>query len=430
MKTKHRSLPELSRRSFLKQSLAAGGVLMLPQIVPGRVLGLNGGVAPSERIVMGGIGIGKRGGSDLEVLLFEPDVQFVAVAEVRAERRREVKAMVDQKNENKDCAMYRDFRELLARQDVDAMLIAIGDRWHTMAAILAAKAGKDMYCEKPCSTNIADSLALADTMRRYGRVYQAGTQRRNVSNFVFAVELARSGKLGKLRTVHANTQAPGTKLDWLPAEAQPDREICDWDLWLGPCPWRPYNSKYVAGGNGWRNHFDFHGGGILEWGSHTVDLCQWAADADKTVPIEYDPTDQGCIARYANGVKLVMRDTGWLGLGTCCVRFEGDEGWVETGDSGEIRLFPESLRGERTAQNPVGTHPAGHLREFLDAVKPRALPSANADVACQSHIACHAAHVAWQLGRKLTYDPVKNEFIRNEEANRMRARAKRQPWRI
>ncbi len=431
MKTINRSLPALTRRSFLKQTLAVGGAAFLPQIVPGRVLGLDGGVAPSNRIVMGGMGIGKRGGSDLEILLYEPDVQFVAVADVRAGRRKEVKAMVDQKYGNNDCAMIRDFRELLARRDVDALLIATGDRWHTLAAIHTAKAGKDMYCEKPCSTNIADSLALAATMRDYNCVYQAGTQRRNVSNFVFAVELARSGKLGKLHTVHANTHAPGTRLDWLPAEPEPDRDVCDWDLWLGPCPWRPYNSKYVEGGNGWRNHFDFHGGGILEWGSHTVDLCQWANDADKTVPIEYNPTEQGCVARYANGVNLVMRDetTGWLGLGSCCVRFEGDEGWVETGDNGEIRLYPESLRGERTQQNPVGTHPAGHIREFLDSVKPRALPSANGDVACQSHIACHAAHIAWQLGRKLTYDPVKNEFVRDEEANRMRDRAKRAPWR-
>jgi predicted dehydrogenase len=336
--------------------------------------------------------------------------------------------MADQQNENKDCAMYGDFRELLARKDVDALLIATGDRWHSLASILTAKAGKDMYCEKPCSTNIADSVALAETMRRYSRVYQAGTQRRNVSNFVFAVELARTGKLGKLHTVHANTLAPGTKLDWLPAEPEPPKDVCDWDMWLGPCPWRPYNSQYVAGR--WRNHFDFHGGGILEWGSHTVDLCQWANDADKTVPVEYVPTPEGCIARYANGVKLVMRETGWLGLGTCSVRFEGTEGWVETGDKAEIKVHPESLLGERKLTRQAGTHPGGHLREFLDCVKSRALTAANGDVACQSHIASHAAYIAWQLGRKLNYDPVKNEFIGDEEANRMRARAKREPWRI
>lgn len=428
MKQKLPSKHGLTRRSFLKKTLVAGGGLALPMIVPGRVLGRDGGVAPSNRIVMGGLGIGRRGGSDLQVMLFEPDVQFVAIADVRAERRLAVKEMADQKNGNRDCVMYRDFRELLARKDIDALLIATGDRWHSLASILTAKAGKDMYCEKPCSTNIDDSVALAETMRRYSRVYQAGTQRRNVSNFMFAADLARSGKLGRLHTVHANTLAPGTKLEWLPAEPEPPKDEVDWDMWLGPCPWRPYNAKYVQGQ--WRNHFDFHGGGILEWGSHTIDLCQWANNADHTVPVEYEPTPEGCIARYANGVKLVMRESGWMGLGTCSVRYEGDEGWVETGDRGDIRVYPESLRGERTLRAQAGTHPGTHLREFLDCVKSRAQPSANGDVACQSHIASHAAYISWQLGRKLEYDPVKNEFIRDEEANRMRARGKREPWRV
>lgn len=428
MKTTYSPLSVLSRRSFLGKSLLTAGGIAMPLIVPGRVLGLNGGTAPSKRITMGGLGIGRRGSSDLAVLLDEPDVQFVAIADIRAERRLAVKEMAAKKPNHGNCAMYRDFRDMLARPDIDALLIATGDRWHSLASILSAKAGKDMYCEKPCSTNIADSLALAEAMRRYGRIYQAGTQRRSVSNFAFAVELARTGKLGRLHTVHANTLAPGTKLDWLPAEPEPDREICDWDLWLGPCPWRPYNFRYVSGG--WRNHFDFHGGGILEWGSHTIDLCQWANDADATVPVEYEPNEGGCVARYANGVKLVMRSTGWMGLGTCSVRFEGDEGWVETGDSGEIKVFPEYLHAKRNVQRRAGTHPGGHLREFLDCVKTRARTSANGDVACQSHIASHAAYVSWQLGRKLNYDPIKNEFIGDEEANRMRARGKREPWRI
>ncbi|MBI5688867.1 MAG: Gfo/Idh/MocA family oxidoreductase [Verrucomicrobia bacterium] len=415
----------LSRRSFLRQSLAAG---LAPLVVPGRVLGLDGGVAPSNRVVMAGFGIGSRGTQDLNSLIHEPEVQFVAIADVREVRRQAVKAIIDQKNGDTGCRMYRDFREVLARKDIDALLIATGDRWHSLASILAAKAGKDMYCEKPCSTNIADSVALAETMRRYGRVYQAGTQRRNVSNFMFAAELARSGKLGRLHTVHANTLAPATKLEWLPAEPEPGRDEVDWDMWLGPCPWRPYNALYVAGR--WRGHFDFHGGGILEWGSHTVDLCQWAASADHTAPVLYEPNEDGCVATYANGVKLVMRTTGWLGLGTCSVRYEGDEGWVETGDRGEFKVYPESLRGERTGRAQAGTHPGTHLRQFLDCVKSRAQPAANGDVACQSHIACHAAYVAWQLGRKLRYDPVKNEFPGDEDANRMRSRAKREPWRV
>jgi predicted dehydrogenase len=297
-----------------------------------------------------------------------------------------------------------------------------------MASITAAKAGKDIYCEKPCSMTIAESRALADTLQRTGQVYQAGTQRRNVGNFVFAMQLAHGGKLGKLTEVHANTRPPGTTHDWRPAEPEPPKEVVDWDLWLGPCPWRPYNSRYVSGG--WRGFFDFHGGGILEWGSHTVDLCQWANQADDTAPVEYVPTEDGVIARYANGVKLVMRTGGWLGLGTCSVRFVGEEGWVEAGDTGRVQVHPASLRSEQTVFTERGTSPRSHVRDFLNCVKSRAQPRANAGVAGQSHIACHAAYIAWQLGRTLRFDPTKDAFIGDEHANRMRSRAMREPWRI
>jgi predicted dehydrogenase len=269
---------------------------------------------------------------------------------------------------------------------------------------------------------------LADTVFRYGRIYQAGTQRRNIGNFQHAVHLAHSGKLGKLHTVHANTLDPRTTHDWLPAEPEPDIEEVDWNRWLGPVPWRPYNPRYVSGG--WRGYFDFHGGGILEWGSHTIDLCQWANQADDTAPVEYEPQGNQVIARYDNGVKLVMRDSGWLGLGTCSVRFEGDEGWVETGDTGQMDLGPGALRSEHRYSTEVGTTPTNHIRQFLDCVKTRAQPAANADVAAQSHITSHAAYIAWQLGRKLTYDPTKEEFVGDDEANRMRSRAIREPWRI
>jgi predicted dehydrogenase len=395
------------------------------------VLGLNGAVAPSERIVMAGIGLGGRGTGDLKTMLGNPDVQFVAISDARAVRRDAIKQIADNHHGNKDCKTYHDFRELLQRPDIDGVLIATGDRWHTMASITAAKAGKDIYCEKPCSVTIAESRALAVTINRYGRVYQAGTQRRTIDNFIYAAELAHSGKLGKLQTVHANTRPPATSHEWLPAEPEPPKEEVDWDMWLGPCPWRPYNSQYVAGR--WRNHFDFHGGGILEWGSHTVDLCQWAAQADDTAPVEYEPDSEQpnhVHARYANGLKLVMRDTGWLGLGTCSARYEGDEGWVETGDTGRIEVYPQSLRAELPTVTMRGTDPTNHIRDFLDCVKSRALPAANADVVAQSHIASHCAYIAWQLGRKVTFDPVKEEFPTDEEANRLRSRAMREPWRI
>ncbi|MCR4412729.1 MAG: Gfo/Idh/MocA family oxidoreductase [Thermoguttaceae bacterium] len=417
----------VSRRRFLAAAAQAGAVLAVPLFVPGRALGKDGAVSPSERIVLGGLGIGGRGQHVLGCMMDEPVVQFVAIADARRMRREQIKNLADTKYGNKDCATYRDFREMLARPDIDAVLIATGDRWHTLASIYAAKAGKDIYCEKPCSMTIAESRALADTVNRYGRIYQAGTQRRSIANFIFAADLVHSGKLGKLKTVHANTLAPGVRHDWLPAEPEPPKDEVDWDLWLGPCPWRPFNKQYVAGG--WRGFFDFHGGGILEWGAHTVDLCQWAAQADHTTPVEYEPTPNGCIATYANGVKLVMRDTGWMGLGTCSARYEGEDGWVETGDTGRVELSA-GARAEQRVFTEVGTSPVSHVKNFLECVKTRTPANANADVAARSHIVCHAAYIAWQLGRTLKFDPVKEEFIGDAEANRMRSRALREPWRI
>lgn len=419
---------KVSRRRFMTVASAAGAAVAIPALIPGSALGMNGAVAPSERIVMGGIGVGRRGQHDLSHILAEPDAQFIANCDVQASRAATIKQMVDTAYGNSDLKLYRDMFEILQRDDIDAFLIATGDRWHTMASIIAARHGKDIYCEKPCSMTIAESRALADGINRYGVVYQAGTQRRNVPNFQFAAELALSGKLGKVHTVHANTLKPGTSHDWLPAEPEPAKEVCDWDRWLGPSPWRPYNSRYINGG--WRGFHDFHGGGLLEWGSHTVDLCQWAAGADGTCPVEYIPVGNHVHATYADGKKLIMRDTGWLGLGTCSVRYEGDEGWVETGDSGHIMVSPESLRGNKKVIVQRGTDSKRHMREFLNCVKTRGMTASNADAAAQAHIACHAAYIATQLGRKVEFDPVEKVFLNDEEANRMRTRAMREPWRV
>ena len=402
----------------------------LPRFIPASAMGNDGTVAPSERITLGGIGIRNRGQYVLEFMLAQPDVQFRAVCDVRADRREAVKSLADEQYGNHDCDTYRDFRELLARDDVDAVLIATGDRWHTLASIMAAKAGKDVYSEKPCAMTIGQARDLADAVRRYGCVFQAGTQRRNVGNFMLAAKLARGGKLGKLHTLHASIYRLSETHDWLPAEPEPPKDVIDWDMWLGPAPWRPYNRRYVDGG--WRGHFDFDSGArLLDWAAHTLDLCQWANRADDTTPIEFEPTGEDVIeGRYANGVKLVLRFSGWLGLGTCPVRFEGDEGWVETGDSGRIVLHPASLRDEQTAFTEPGISPKYHVRDFFDCVKSRAMPAANAQVAAQSHIACHAAYAAWLLNRKVIFDPASDEFVGDEEANRMRTRAMREPWRV
>jgi hypothetical protein len=419
----------VSRRRFLRTAVRAGILLAAPQVISSAVLGSGGGVAPSERIVLGGIGIGGRGRYVLGCFLHEPDVQFVAVADVRAERREAVKKMADAKYGNQDCATCIDFRELLARGDIDAVLIATGPNWHATASVLAAQAGKDVYCEKPCTKNIAQSLALAETFRRTGRVFQAGTQRRSLPNFMFAVELAQRGKLGKLQTLYAHPGGLGTSMSgWAPAEPAPPKEQVDWDLYLGPAAWRPFNRRLLDGFN-FEKGGGLVGGGCLEWGSHCVDLCQWANSADDTAPVEYEPKGDQLHARYANGVRLIMRNNGWLPLGSCPVRFEGDTGWVETADNGDlVTSSPELLVGKGAK---VSGYPADfHVRDFLDCVKSRGQPRANAEVACQAHIACHAANVALFLRRKVNYDPKANQFIGDEEANRLRGEALREPWRI
>lgn len=419
-----------SRRNFLKRGLAAtGGLALAPMIVPSSVLGRGGAVPPSERIVLGAIGIGSRGGYVLDCFLPEPGVQFVAICDVKERRRQAVKQKADTLYGNSDCAMYRDLRDLLARPDIDAVLIATGPNWHALASILAAQAGKDVYCEKPCAKTIAHSLALAEAFRRTGRVYQAGTQRRSLPNFAFAVELAQQGKLGKLHTVHAQPRGLDTESSgWFPAEPPPPREEVDWDLYLGPAAWRPFNQKLM-------NAFHFEkggglvGGGCLEWGSHCVDLCQWANNSDLTAAVEYWPEGKQVHARYANGVKLVIRDDGWLPLGSCPVRFEGETGWVETGDNGEMAAGPAELIASPRPR--IAGYPANfHVRDFLKCVRTRGRTRAHADAACWSHITCHAANIALFLGRRLKFDTAKCEFIGDEEANRLRSEALREPWRV
>jgi predicted dehydrogenase len=425
------SASRIERREFLKTTLSTGAaVLAAPTIIPSTALGLDGAAPPSERVVVGGIGIGNRGTYDLGCFLEQKDVQFVAVCDVKEARRTAVKKKADEHHGNSKCAMYRDFRELLDRPDIDAVLIATGPNWHATMAMYTARAGKDMYCEKPCTKNISQSLALADTMKRTARVFQVGTQRRNLPHFAFACELARTGKLGKLKRLYAHPMGMQAMMSgWLPAEPAPDPNIVDWNMYLGPAAWRPFNAKLLDGFN-FEKGGGLVGGGVLEWGSHCVDLCQWAI-GDSMIPVEYNPPKDGqLVATYPNGVELIFRETGWLPLGSCPVRFEGETGWVEAGDSGQMVLSSPELRAGRDVAE-IGGYPATfHVRDFLDCVKTRSLPKGNADAACKAHIACHAANIALALNRKMKYDPVKNEFVGDEEANRLRGEALREPWRI
>jgi predicted dehydrogenase len=291
-----------------------------------------------------------------------------------------------------------------------------------------------MYCEKPCTKNIVESLILRDTMARTGRVFQAGTQRRNLPHFAFACELARTGKLGKLKKVYAHPQGMKSIASaWFPAVEEPKKEVVDWDMYLGPAAYRPYNPALLNG-----FHFEkggghvgaFGGGGVLEWGSHCVDLCQWAVD-DCPPPVEYNPPKDGeLVCKYENGCELIFREKGWIPLGSCPVRFEGETGWVEAGDSGKMVLSSPALLAGRQVEE-IGGYPATfHVRDFLDCVKTRGKPKGNAEAACNAHIACHAANVALALGRPVKYDNATSMFIDDEPANRMRSESLREPWHL
>jgi len=250
----------VTRRGFLKTIAGSGATLALPTIIPARALGRDGAVPPSERILLGGIGLGGRGTGVLGWMLGEKDVQFLAICDARKARREAIKQMADKRYGNHDCAMFRDMREMLAaRTDLDAVLIATGDRWHALASIWAMRAGKDVYTEKPSCMTIAEGQAVVATARRYGRVYQTGTQRLSEANHVFCIEMARSGRLGKVHTAYAHIAPWDTarmSTAWRPAETEPPKDEVDWDAWLGPCPWRPYSRSYVDGG--WRGQYDFH----------------------------------------------------------------------------------------------------------------------------------------------------------------------------
>ena len=386
---------------------------------------------------MGAIGQGGCGSYDLSVFLQFPEVQFVAVCDVQRERRNAAKKTIDTNYGNKNCASYRDLRDLLAeRTDLDAVLIATGDRWHTPAAVLAMESGKDVFCEKPCTMSVAEGQALVSTARRQGRIFQAGMQRLSEANFVFADQLARSGKLGRIHTVHAHIIPWKMSTEILPAQPEPDRETIDWDLWLGPAPRRPFNHRYLGGCMSWLDYFDF-GTGVAGWGSHTICQCQSALGLKESSAVAYEypgnDTAEGFTAHYANGVKLVLASSGWRG--TCGVRYEGSEGWVSVADayprpdvSSPVLLedFDKVLRDYRAETQ----RPLHHIRDFLESVRRRRSGIASETVAHHTMTTNHVINISMLLKRNIQWDLEKEQCIGDDEANRLLSRITRSPWHI
>jgi predicted dehydrogenase len=340
----------------------------------------------------------------LNWILPEKDVQFVAICDAKKSQREAIKRLVDNRYGTTDCAMYRDMREFLAtRTDIDALLITTGDRWHATASVMAMRAGKDVYSEKPSSMTIAEGQAVVATARRYGRVYQTGTQRLSEDNFTFANELLRTGRLGHVHTVRAHIapwDAAEMNYDWLPSE-------------------------------------DFHTSCIGEWGAHTFAQCQVALGLANTAAVHYgyvnNPTGDGMVTVFPNGAKMVLSRGDQWWHGSCGVRYEGTEGWVAVADGyarpelSSPALLADFSKLVKDYMARTG-RPMSHVRDFLDCVKSRRPTVANPEVMHRSMSTVHAANICMWLKRDLRYDPVKEEFINDPEANRLRSRAMREPW--
>ena len=427
----------LTRRSFLKRTtqLAASAVAV-PYFVPSSALGKAGSTAPSKRLTMGGIGIGNQGMHNLRNFLTCDDLRILAVCDVDTKHRIRAKNTVDSAYGNKDCSAYNDFHEILIRDDLDTVLIATPDHWHAILAIEAAKAGKEIYCEKPISLTIAEGRAVADTIKRYGTVYQSGTQRRSNACFRFAVDIARSGMLGRLHTLHCYYHNGPT---CPPQKPEPVPEGFDYDRWLGPAPFEAYTPRRCHSSFRWL--YDYSGGQLTDLGAHFNDLAQWANDSQHTGPVEYEgwaefpkdglfntPVRFEVVATYADGVKMIYHDETEPGRGPRGNKFVGTEGWVSVDDTGKITASSDAIMQKLKANQMGYEYMMGHHRNFLDCVKTRRTPISNAEVSHRTVTTCHAGNICLRLGRKLRWDPIAERFVNDEPANRMLERTKRSPW--
>jgi predicted dehydrogenase len=427
----------LTRRTLLKSATGfVTSTIAVPYIVPSSALGGAGTVAPSERLTMGAIGLGGQGMHNLKNFLTCDDLRVVAVCDVDTNHRTTAKQTVDKVYGNGDCAAYNDFRKILGRGDIDTVLIATPDHWHAILSIQAAKAGKDIYCEKPISLTIAEGRAVANTMKRLGTVYQSGTQRRSNACFRFGVDIARSGVLGQLRTLHCYYHNGPT---CPPQKTEPVPKGFDYDMWLGPAPFEPYTHRRCHGTFRW--NYDYSGGQLTDLGAHFNDLAQWANDSQYSGPIEYEgwaefprdglfntPVRFEVVATYADGVKMIYHDETEPGRGPRGNKFVGTEGWVSVDDTGKITASSDAIMQKARMSQRGYEYMMGHHRNFLDCVKTRSLPISNAEVSHRSVTTCHAGNICLRLGHKLRWDPESERFVNDETANRMLARAKRSPW--
>ncbi|MHC4517406.1 MAG: Gfo/Idh/MocA family protein [Planctomycetota bacterium] len=422
----------ISRRRLLA---ASAGAVAIPSIVPSSVFGAS---APSGKITMGCIGVGSQGSGNMNGFLNKRDARVLAVCDVDRRHRDGAKQRVDEKYGNSDCATYHDFRELIARDDIDALSLALPDHWHSIPVIMAARAGKDMYGEKPLARTIHEGKTMVAAVKHYDRIWQTGSWQRSVGRFRKACELVINGRIGKVSTVEVGLPTGGSTGN---PPVSPVPEGLDWDFWLGPAPWRPY-MKY--GGRAphwdWRWIMDYSGGQLTDWAGHHIDIAHWGLGLDRTGPVQvegkgqypsdgiYDaPTQYKFTCKYANGIVMTVANDKQVpkGMGTC---WYGEKGWIHVNRGGLHASDPKVLDEVIGANETRLYESRDHQQNFLDCVKSRKETITPIDIAYRSISVGHLGEIAMLLGRKVQWNPDKQEFVNDEAANRLMSRPMRSPW--
>jgi len=425
----------LTRRQFLQSTAAVTAPLLLPS----SLWAAAAEAKPNARITLGFLGVGKQGRHLLNSFLPHGNVQVVAVNDVDTTRRLHHKKLVEDfysAKGNKDyqgCDESKDFREVIARKDIDAVVIATPDHWHAYLAVLAANAKKDIYCEKPLSLTIHEARAMAKAVRKNNRVFQTGSMQRSMSEFYKACSLVRNGRIGQIKEVYVSVGGPSK---WCDLPEEPMEPGLDWDFWLGPAPKRPYNSILSPRGvhdnfPDWRNYREYSGGMMTDWGAHHFDIAQWGLGMDESGPVEIIPPDGKEVKRltykYANGV--VMYHGGLEGYNFGVV-FVGTNGKVCV-DRGRFKTEPESLAGEKFDALPVKLYKCNnHYKDFIDAIQSRKPPICDVEVGARSVTVCHLGNLAYWNKRPLKWDPKKEQFVGDAEANKWLDNEKRGPWKV
>ncbi|CAA6689974.1 MULTISPECIES: Gfo/Idh/MocA family protein [unclassified Lentimonas] len=422
----------INRRDFIKKSLAAA---VFPTILPASVFGRNGAVAPSNRVTLAHIGCGHMARNLRNVFCYLPDAQIVACADVERSRLNDFKNFYDSfyqknrgQNQGEGVALYDDFLEVLARPDIDGVIIATPDHWHATMTIAACRAGKDVYCEKPLTHTVGEAYDVASAVKQYGRVLQTGSMQRSSQNFRFAVEMVRNGRIGNVHTLNVAGGAPPKFLYDLREENQ---DAMNWDRWVGPSTMQPYNS-FIAPTSadykdwpGWRFYSDFGGGVQCDWGAHQYDIAQWALNRDGDTPVEVipsnssNPEQKALTYRYADGVQIVNQGSGSVFTGLSRgVEFIGDEGAIYV-NRGVIETKPTRLRLEPTRGDELTVYEStSHARNFVDCVKSRQKPICDEVVGASSAVVCHLGNIAEQCGEAFKFD-YKTGLTDSAAANRL-----------